>query len=97
MSRKAVIAAVISTLLFASTLGVLVGVAVFGVARVGDQMLEAINVLPLRWGETHADVLAFIAVAISVPAVAWFSWWFFRKAQEAETNLGDYTYTPPKQ
>lgn len=95
MGTSSKVRAVAATVLFAGTLGVLIGVTVFGIARVGDQMLEAIDLIPLRWGENHVDVLMEIALAASLPVVAWFSWWFFKKAYDTETRLAGYSYTPP--
>lgn len=95
MRPKNAIAAAVPTVLFAGTLGVLIAVTVFGIARISDQMLEAIDLIPLHWGENHVDILFDIAIAFSAPVVVWFSWWFFRKARDVEGRLTDYTYTPP--
>lgn len=88
--------AAIATVLFAGTLGVLIAVTVFGIARVGDQMLEAVNLIPLHWGESHNGTLLDIALTASLPVVVWFSWWFFRERRAAEAKLAGYTYTPPE-
>ena len=52
--------------------------------------------LPLNWGESHIEILMDIAVAASLPMVAWFTVWFFKKAQDAETKLAGYRYAPPE-
>jgi hypothetical protein len=96
MRSHSTVHAAIATVLFAGTLGVLIAVTVFGIARVGDQMLEAINLIPLHWGESHIDILLDIALAASAPVVVWFSWWFFSKAKIAETKLAGYKYIPPE-
>ena len=96
MHAKTSVRAAAATILFAGTLGVLIAVTVFGIARIGDQMLEAVSLVPLHWGENHVDILLDIAVGASLPVVAWFSWWFFRKANEAEAKLAGYRYTPPQ-
>jgi len=95
-SKKTVVNAAVPTVLFAGTLGVLIAVTVFGLARVTDQMLEAISVIPLHWGESHIDILADISLVASVPVVAWFSWWFFQKALVAEDKLETYRYIAPE-
>lgn len=87
--------AIAATVLFAGTLGVLIAVTVFGIARITDQMLEAVSLIPLRWGENHVETLFEISTAASLPVVAWFSWWFFGKARETEEKLAGYKYTPP--
>lgn len=94
--NKTKVRAVAATTLFASTLGVLIAVTVFGIARIGDQALESISVLPLNWGESHIEILMDIAVAASLPMVAWFTVWFYKKAQDAEMKLAGYRYTPPE-
>ena len=96
MRAKNTVDAVVSTVLFAGTLGVLIAVAVFGITRLGDQMLESINVIPLHWGESHIDILLDIALAASLPVVAWFSFWFFKKARIAEAKLTGYKYIAPE-
>ncbi len=87
--------AAVTTTLFAGTLGVLIAVAGFGVIRIAEQMLEAIGVLPLRWGENNVDILMEVSGLLSLPAVIWFGVWFFRKAAAGEKNLDGYKYTPP--
>ena len=96
MRSGSTIRAAAATTLFAGTLGVLIAVTVFGVTRLADQMLEAISVLPMDWGEHHLDILIDIAIAASLPFVIWFCAWFFKKARETETRLADYKYTPPE-
>lgn len=93
---KTKVRATAATTLFAGTLGVLIAVTVFGIARIVDQGLESISVLPLNWGESHIDVLMDIAVFASLPLVAWFTVWFFKKAKDAETKLAGYRYAPPE-
>lgn len=90
------ISAAVPTVLFAGTLGVLIAVTVFGVARVFDQALESINLVPIRWGENHIDILADIALVVSLPMVVAFSLWFFKKARKIEDGLEGYTYNPPE-
>jgi len=80
----------ITTVLFAGTLGVLIAVTGFGVIRIIEDMLEAVGVLPLRWGENNVATLAYIAGGLSVPVVASFSVWFYRKALNAERILTDH-------
>ncbi len=95
MRSRATVRAAAATTLFAGTLGVLIAVTVFGLTRIGDQMLESISVLPMDWGEHHLDILIDIAIAASVPFVAWFCVWFFKKAVDAESRLAGYKYAPP--
>ena len=87
--------AVVTTALFSGTLGVLIAVAGFGVLRVAEQMLEAVGVLPLRWGENNVGLLMQLSGLLSLPAVIWFSLWFFRKAIAGERGLIGYKYKPP--
>lgn len=87
--------AAVTTALFSGTLGVLIAVAGFGVLRVAEQMLEAVGVLPLRWGENNVGLLMEISGFLSVPAVIWFGLWFFRKAIAGERGLVGYKYKPP--
>lgn len=84
--------AVITTILFAGTLGVLIAVTGFGVIRIVEEMMEALGVLPLRWGENNVGTLMGIAGVASIPVVIWFSFWFYRKALNAERILatGDH-------
>jgi len=79
--------AIITTILFAGTLGVLIAVTGFGVIRIVEEMMEAVGILPLRWGETHVGTLMSIAGVASIPVVIWFSFWFYRKALNAERIL----------
>ena len=79
--------AVITTVLFAGTLGVLIAVTGFGVIRLMEEMLEALGTLPLRWGENNVAALMGIAGVASIPVVVWFSFWFYRKALNAERIL----------
>lgn len=87
--------AAVTTVLFSGTLGVLIAVAGFGVFRIAEQMLEAIGVLPLRWGENNVTLLLEISTVLSLPVVIWFGMWFFRKAVAGERSLDGYKYTPP--
>ncbi|MSO72850.1 MAG: hypothetical protein EXQ84_04485 [Rhodospirillaceae bacterium] len=87
MSKNPVVIALLTTVLFAGTLGVLIAVAGFGIIRVFEEMMEALGVLPVRWGENNVIVLLELAGALSVPAVLWFSVWFYRKALAAERVL----------
>ena len=87
MSKNPVVIALLTTILFASTLGVLIAVAGFGVIRIGEEALEALGILPVRWGENNVLILMELAGAASVPVVLWFSLWFYRKALAAERIL----------
>lgn len=91
MRNNPVLIAAITTVLFACTLGVLIAVTGFGVIRVGEDALEAVGVLPLRWGENNAIRLMEIAGVVSIPVVAWFSVWFYRKALNAERILTSHS------
>jgi hypothetical protein len=85
--KNPIVTALMTTVLFASTLGVLAAVAGFGIIRLFEEMMEALGVLPARWGENNVFVLMQLAGALSVPLVAWFSLWFYRKALAAERIL----------
>ncbi len=87
MSKNPVAIALLTTVLFAGTLGVLIAVAGFGIIRIGEEMLEALGILPTRWGENNVIILLQLAGAASVPLVLWFSAWFYRKALAAERIL----------
>jgi len=87
VSKNPVFIAALTTVLFASTLGVLIAVAGFGIIRIFGQMLEALGILPIRWGENNVILLMELAGASSLPLVAWFSLWFYRKAVTAERVL----------
>lgn len=87
MSKNPVVIALLTTILFASTLGVLIAVASFGVIRLIEEMMEALGILPVRWGENNVAVLMQLAGAASVPVVLWFSLWFYKKALAAERIL----------
>ena len=87
MRNNPYVIAGLTTVLFAGTLGVLIAVAGFGVIRIGEQMLEALGILPTRWGENNVSVLMGVAGVVSVPIVAGFSVWFYRKALSAERIL----------
>lgn len=79
--------AVITTVLFAGTLGVLIAVTGFGVIRICEEMMEALGVLPLRWGENNVGLLMAISGVAALPVVVWFSFWFYKKALNAERIL----------
>jgi hypothetical protein len=79
--------AVITTVLFAGTLGVLIAVTGFGVIRLLEEMAEALGILPVRWGENNVATLMGVAGVASIPVVVWFSFWFYRKALNAERIL----------
>jgi hypothetical protein len=79
--------AIITTVLFAGTLGVLIAVTGFGVIRIVEEMMEALGILPLRWGENNVGTLMGIAGVASIPVVVWFSFWFYKKALNAERVL----------
>ena len=87
MSKNPVVIALLTSVLFASTLGVLIAVAGFGVIRIFEEMAEALGILPIRWGENNVALLMELAGALSVPIVLWFSLWFYRKAVAAERLL----------
>lgn len=87
MSKNPVVIALLTTVLFAGTLGVLIAVAGFGIIRLFEEMAEALGILPVRWGENNVLVLLELAGALSVPVVLWFSFWFYRKAVAAERIL----------
>ncbi len=87
MSKNPTVIALLTTVLFASTLGVLIAVAGFGVIRLCEEMAEALGALPIRWGENNVALLMELAGALSVPIVLWFSFWFYRKAVAAERIL----------
>ena len=87
MSKNPTVIALLTTVLFASTLGVLAAVAGFGIIRVFEEMAEALGILPIRWGENNVLLLMQMAGALSVPLVIWFSIWFYRKALIAERIL----------
>jgi hypothetical protein len=97
MFKRPLVSSVVSTVLFAGTLGVLIAVASFGVLRIGESMLEALGYLPLRWGENNVDVLMTLSLLLSLPVVAWFVVWFYKKAIVAEEKLVGYEYHPPKE
>lgn len=95
MSPKA--AAAISAVLFASTMGVLIAVASFGVIRVAEEMGEGLGLVPGRWGENNPDLIMTGAVIVAIPVTLWFVMWFFKKALAAEEMLRGYTYAPPSE
>jgi hypothetical protein len=95
--KSPVFSAVVATVLFGSTLGVLVAVGMFGVIRIGQSMIEALGMLPPRWGENNVTLMMEISGALAVPVVVWFVVWFYRKALKAERDLEGYRYTPPQQ
>ena len=64
-----VLTAFASTTLFAGTVGVLIAVAGFGVLRILEGMLEAISVLPLRWGEDNVFLMMTVSGALAVPVI----------------------------
>ena len=55
MRQNPVFIAILTTILFAGTLGVLIAVAGFGVIRLVEDMAEALGILPLRWGENNVS------------------------------------------
>ena len=89
------VAAVISSVLFSSILGVLVAVAAFGVIRILEGMAEGLGLLPTRWGENNPDILMASSGIVAIPVVLWFLFWFYKKALAAEIMLENYTYIPP--
>lgn len=97
MLNSPTVRAVIAAILFASTLGVLVAVGAFGVVRIISQMAEGLGILPNRWGEENIMTMMTLAGVIAAPVAIWFVFWFYRKAQAAESALQTYTYVPPAQ
>ena len=95
LKNNANLAGIVATVLFAGTLGVLFTVAAFGMLRIGEQGLEALGHLPLRWGENNIDLLLELSLALSAPLVVWFTIWFYKRARNAEQGLVGYKYTPP--
>jgi hypothetical protein len=95
VTNSARLSGIVSTVLFAGTLGVLISVAAFGLLRVGEQGLEALGYLPLRWGENNINLLLELSLAVSLPLVIWFIIWFYKRAVHAEQALIGYKYTPP--
>ncbi len=87
LSKNPVVIALLTTVLFAGTLGVLIAVAGFGVIRLVEEMMEALGILPVRWGENNVALLMQLSGAASVPVVVWFSFWFYKKAVAAERVL----------
>lgn len=90
------IAAGISAVLFAGTLGILIAVASFGVIRVCEEMGEGLGLVPGRWGENNVELIMYGSVIVAIPVVLWFLVWFFQKALAAELMLRDYTYVAPE-
>lgn len=95
MKNNATISGIVATVLFAGTLGVLISVAAFGFLRIGEQALEALGYLPLRWGENNIATLLELSLAVSAPLVIWFVMWFYKRARSAEQSLAGYKYSPP--
>lgn len=95
MKNSAMVSGMVATVLFAGTLGVLITVAAFGFLRIGEQGMEALGYLPLRWGENNIGTLLELSLAVSAPLVIWFVMWFFKRARHAEQGLIGYKYTPP--
>ena len=87
MRQNPVFIAILTTILFAGTLGVLIAVAGFGVIRLVEDMAEALGILPLRWGENNVNTLLAASGLVSIPVVAGFGVWFFKKALNAERVL----------
>jgi hypothetical protein len=87
LRHNPVIIAALTTVLFAGTLGVLIAVAGFGVIRIVEEMAEALGILPLRWGENNVSTLLAASGLVSLPVVAGFGVWFYRKALAAERLL----------
>jgi hypothetical protein len=90
------LAALISSVLFACTLGVLIVVGSFGLIRLFEQMGEGLGLTPPRWAENNPDTLLAISAISAIPFVIWFVIWFYKKAVTAEHNLKDYRYAPPE-
>ncbi len=94
MLKNPVLSSIAATILFAGTLGVLIAVAGFGFLRIGEQSLEALGYLPLRWGANNIGTLMELAIALSLPLVIWFVMWFYRRALAKERTLTGYKYNP---
>jgi hypothetical protein len=95
MQASPKLAALVASVLFASTLGVLIGVGAFGLIRMVEQMGEGLGLIPGRWGENNPDLMVQISGLAAVPVVIWFVVWFYKKALKAEQNLQGYKYAPP--
>lgn len=95
MRTNPTVGGLVATFLYAGTLAVLMTVAVFGILRIGEQALEALGYLPLRWGENNIDLLLEAAVTLVAPLILWFTFWFFKRARNAERELAEYRYSPP--
>ena len=89
------LAALVASVLFASTLGVLMGVGAFGLMRTLEQAGEGLGLVPPRWGENNLDLMLEISAIAALPVVVWFVVWFYKKAVKAEENLRGYKYAPP--
>jgi hypothetical protein len=89
-------AAVISTILFVSVLGVLIAVGSFGLLRIGEEIGEGLGLVPARWGENNLDLLVLWSGVLAIPVVLWSTVWFFRRALKTEKALENYTYTIPE-
>lgn len=95
MKNNPTIAAFTATILFGGTLGVLITVAAFGFLRIGEQAVEALGYLPLRWGENNIDILFILSLVISVPMTLSFVMWFYKRSRTSEISLAGYKYVPP--
>jgi len=93
---RPVFVAIAATILFGGTMGVLMATAAFGVIRVGQQMLEAIGVIPLLWGERNLFMMMAMSGIGTLPILFWFIRWFFRQALNAERRLVGYKYIPSR-
>jgi len=89
--------AITAAIVFVGTLGLLLVVASFGAIRVGEQMLEAFGVLPPRWGENNLAVLVELSMLLSLPFVAWFGYWFYRRALATEKRMVGLVTKPQAQ
>ena len=85
--KNPLLISIMTTILFAGTLGVLIAVAGFGVIRLIEEMAEALGFLPTRWGENNVLLLLQLSGALAVPLVLWISVWFYKKALAAERIL----------
>lgn len=94
MSPK--LAAIISSILFASVLGVLIAVASFGVLRILEQLGEGLGLVPARFGENNPELMMAASVVAAIPVLLWFMVWFFKKALISETALENYEYKEPE-